>query len=345
MQFKFEVSQPDYSKITNPEALKQAVLDGNNSIAHRIEGRKVLRPSSIDTHCPYQWAMQTFGFYESKPKPANTIGTAYHAAAEAFDTYRILTNGQEQPPVNFLKEVAEQKVRMQESYYTQKFGGDLWKDNEDGYSKYDSRERLFSDLEYAVEKIPEFIGSEPVPLAAETRFTAYIDHPIFAAVSGSVDRLTPTPDGGVVIDDYKFVKSYTQEKLKTYAVQQSIYGWLAKGAGLEVKGNRLLAVDRQATKKKFTVKKAAGQIYDKKEVVPRFLKETLQPNYKRAWSKIVYLLNSTKLVDYYVKNGVPLKEAIGIVFPTTGTGDFLCDKKWCDVWDVCPINTGNIPML
>jgi len=332
----------------NKEELIKSVIEGDNNVAHRVEGKKVLRPSSIDPHCPFQWAAQFYGLYESKSRPANTIGTAFHAAAEAFDLLRMVS-GSEHLPNNghLLKEIAEKKIQDTEQKYREKWGSDMWKDNEDSYSRYDSKQRLFDDLEYAIDKLPEFIGSEPVAIATETRFTAHIaNHPVFNAISGSIDRLTPSQDGGVVVDDYKFVKSYTQDKLKTYAVQQSIYGWMAQGAGLKLSGNRLLAVNRQATKIAYKEKvNKAGQVYDITENKPLFLKEMLQPNYQRAVSKVQLLLNLTKLTDYYIKGGLSTYDAISAVFPTAGTGDFLCDEKWCDMWHRCPINTGAIGAL
>jgi len=325
---KATIEYADLSKITSPNDIKALVLEGDNSRTKTMGDKIVLRPSMVDMHCPYEWALKVYGLVRSTPKAANSIGTAYHAAAEAFDTYRILSNG-DMPPPDWLWDIAQERIAKSEAQYKRLTGGDMWENAEGSYSKYDSKERLFTDLQDSVYDMHLNLGSLPTPATVECRLTQPIDHPKFAAVSGSVDRLTRTPEGYYIVDDHKFTKTFNASKLDTYAVQQSLYLDMAHNAGLQVVGGRLLGIDRGATRAKASA---------------RFKVLTVNYNRNRAYNKVSYALNLVKLIEQF-RAEMPLIDAITMLAPTTNQGDFLCSKKWCEAWDNCPLQNGKIKYL
>lgn len=258
-----------------------------------------LRPSSIDSFlgCSYQWARVFLTGETSIPSARASIGTGVHAGIEHMWT-EIMPSGDKSQfsmpaaidaAVEAFQEDIQQGVQFDE-----------------GEDKNTAISEIVQGVGVFAEDIMPFAE---VPRAVEKRFTIPIaEHPIVAAVSGTVDYITDD-----TIADVK-----TSKRLATpanYEIQQSLYKTLARANGVDVQQNLIHNVV-------FT-KVPKGQILDmqtneaKAKVIVNNLLDTLQ------------LLATDKIQPELLFRGNPKY--------------YLCSDKYCAFHSTCMFVKGEEP--
>jgi hypothetical protein len=159
------------------------------------------------------------------------------------------------------------------------------------------------------------------PTAAEGRYSAVIeDHPMFGAISGSLDVEV---DNNVV--DLKFTgkkKSNPQD----YILQQSTYVWLKQINGIPAEKFDILNIVRPTKAAKAKAEKTGEEI-----VAPwHFLEGEANIPYVKHWVDII--LNKT---EEYAKDPTPEKAEL-LFQGTSPSNSFLCNNTWCSHYTTCP---------
>jgi len=314
---------------------------GDNGAGGKYKGKLVLRPSSIDSfiRCPYSfYKQQLLGEYGA-PNSASQVGTALHAVME---------------------DVILAKLDSEAKDYTvddmQRSGMKHWRElNDKADIQYhgDQTYQSMSDDLYAgvlgLEQALTCVGAT----AAEGRYSVKIDeHPIFGAMSGSLDV-----EEGADVVDLKFTGK-KKSKVDDYILQQSTYVWLKQINGQDAKAFSILNIIRptKARKAKHEVDtakneklKAQGKEYKEiGELVADWHIMEGKPNipYVQHWVNII--LNKTEAYANFRESLVAVsddrdhneKELAGfaeLLFQgTSPSNSFLCNNTWCSHYQTCP---------
>ncbi len=297
---------------------------GDNGAGGKYKGKLVLRPSSIDSfiRCPYSfYKQQLLGEYGA-PNSASQVGTALHAVME---------------------DVILAKLDPELTDYTvddmQRSGMKHWRQlNDKAEIQYhgDQTYQSMADDLYAgvlgLEQALTCIGAT----AAEGRYSVKIpEHPIFGAMSGSLDV-----EEGADVVDLKFTGK-KKSKVDDYILQQSTYVWLKQINGHDAKGFSILNIVRPTKARKAKLK-------PNEELVADWHIMEGKPNipYVKHWVNII--LNKTEAYANFRESLVAVsddrdhneKELAGfaeLLFQgTSPSNSFLCNNTWCSHYQTCP---------
>ncbi len=294
----------------------------SNSVTKKVDGKFVLRPSSLNVHCYFSYAQNAILGKKSKPSGASAGGTAYHYALELAYQYKI--NQQTNPNIRDIQEI----------------GVTNWKKamevDELHYSSKDSPAKMTDDIANGIIAY-ESTMKATIPLATETRFSIALPKPsnVYSQVSGSVDLLavdmhTPQLGGtqvGLSIIDHKFTsKKSTEPK---YRMQAKIYQLMAQANGKNVVSTRLHNMVRSQqlkTKTTPTQLQVVNPIDD-------------QATTNLVMSRVNSLINMGEMYHFLVSMGISPDDAVAVAYPTTTPEvSFLCQELWCGWYHQCPIN-------
>lgn len=270
------------------------------------DGNKiVIRPSAVDgfAQCSYQWYHAHVLGQSTIPGARAAIGTAIHAATENEWTKAIASGNKD------FNKSAMHDAAIAELHELDKLG-----------LQYDEGENLNTAEVTALEGVDAYADDispfVDIPIAVEVRYTIDIDNPVVKAVSGTIDYL-----GNGVIADTKTSKR--KPVVESYTTQQSIYKLLAEQgvtnegkAGMPVYRNQIHGVVLAKTG-------AAGTVLD------------LTPNVPRAKVLVNSMLETLEIM---AKDIVPPE-----VLFRGNPKYYLCDKKYCALYNICPFVKGEAP--
>lgn len=306
-----------------------------NSVTKQYDGKYVLRPSSLNIHCPYQYAQNALLGKKSKPSGASAGGTAYHYALELGYQHKIITGNN--PSANDIVEI----------------GVENWKKASNSlelhYSSRDNPEKMTDDIAKGLETYYPVIP-RTTPLAVETRWSVALPKPssVYSMISGSVDLLTlvttvkPNFGGGgvseqtVEIVDHKFTsKKATSPK---YKLQAGLY---------EIMGNANLSITPGLEHLKVggTVlhNMVRSERLKTKQNPPRL--ELVRPDRGEAVvnniaSRVNELIDRAEMFHFMkTEMHIDPEDAVKVLYPTTTPEvSFLCSELWCGFWHECPMN-------
>ena len=292
--------------------LTEPIVDyehSNNNAGGLYKGKKVLRPSSIDSfiRCPYSfYKQQLLGEYGA-PNSASQVGTALHAVMEDVIVAQ-LDPELENYTVDDMQRAGMKHWRQLNEKADIHYHGD---------QTYQS---MADDLYAGVLGLEQALTCISAT-AAEGRYSVKIpEHPIFGAMSGSLD----VEEGNDVVD-LKFTGK-KKSKVDDYILQQSTYVWLKQINGQDAKKFNILNVIRPTKARKAKAEK------DGEELVADWHIMEGKPNipYVKHWVDII--LNKT---EQYAKDPTP--ENAELLFQgTSPSNSFLCNNTWCSHYDTCP---------
>ena len=249
------------------------------------EGKLILRPSGLQQFlgCPSQWFRAGLLNDFQRPAAAANAGTALHKGAEEGYKDKIATGSL--PPISFLTDVVAEEWKK------------LNEENDMEYAKGEDYHTYESDLIKGMKDYYKDLMPETDPIAVEKRYTVSLDHPVFEAVSGTLDIVL---DRGVV--DLKHTKRKTDAS--KYTLQQSTYTFLRQASGevcnfneihnvIRGKGTERLALAPKVDYAKYVI----NQILD---VTEKFY-ETGDTNLFRGTNSHAYFLCSPQWCGYYSK--------------------------------------------
>jgi len=298
----------------------------DNGAGGKYGGKLVLRPSSIDSYirCPYSfYKQQILGEYGA-PNSASQVGTALHFVMEEAIGAKL--NGEELS-VDDMQRVGVKAWREYNKKAEIQYHGD---------QTYQS---MADDLYAGVLGLSEALDCVDA-VGSESRHSVTIDgdHPLFGAMSGSLD--VEIPDGVV---DLKFTGK-KKSKPDDYVLQQSSYAMLREYNGLTTDKLQILNVVRPT--------KAAKAKADKsgEELVAQWHIMEMKPNipYVEHWVNII--LNKTEQYATYCKLTDHSPDDISeedkdkqkadfaeLLFQgTSPSNSFLCNNTWCSHYTTCP---------
>jgi len=183
-----------------------------------------LRPSTIDSFfgCSYQWGLTFLEGRQSRPNNRAAIGTAVHAAAEAFWTETIASKKKE-PNLSMMTDAAME----------------AWSEEAKKDMKYSKEETAGTSAAVILQGTEAFIEDivpfAKIPNAVEEFFEVPLDHALVTSIGGTVDYITDS-----TIADLKTSKR--KPVVQKHSTQQSIYKFLAQANGIDVKHNLIQSV-------------------------------------------------------------------------------------------------------
>ena len=301
-----------------------------NSVTQTKGGKIVMRPSSLDSACPWQYAQAAILRKFSKPSGASQIGTTYHYAMELGATSMMQGVA---PNANDLKEIGVMNWRKALDTM------ELHLAPKDSFAKMELD--LLQGVDSYTPTFPRFniIG-------AEMRFEAGLVKPssVYSVLSGSMDRLdiVNSPYGKVVqIVDYKFTsKKSTTPK---YAMQAGTYKLgvdativpQLQAQGIDVvSGGTTTALHNAVRGKQL---KGSYKNVEQHIVHPDWDNAVHMAIHQRQNS----LIDMGEMWHFLVNEmGVDPADAVTIVYPTTSPNQsYLCNELWCGYWHECPRNS------
>lgn len=174
---------------------------------------------------------------------------------------------------------------------------------DEGESEESSIKEIAKGTEAFLSDIAVYV---PIPVAVEQRFTIPLaGHSLVTAISGTVDYITADS-----ISDLKTGKR--KATVSNYTTQQSIYRMLAEANGVDVKYNTIQNV----------VLKTA----------PEGMVLPIETNIQQSKKLLNTMLDT---IDIAMQDVVPLE--------TLFRGNpryMLCDKKYCNLYSICPFVNG-----
>ncbi len=256
----------------------------------------VLRPSSISSfiRCPYQWYLTMLKGRRQKPAAASTAGTSVHAGAEHGYRQKIV-----------LGELAKKSECIDIAV---SIWDDVNTDNDLEYRDGESKDKYTDDIVEGMDAYYDIVMCVTDPVAVEKRYTVELEHPIFQAVSGTLDIVLE--DG---ICDIKFTKRAST--IMHYTLQQSTYALLREANGDTVNNLYIHNIVRPQAKKGAQI--LVGEL-------PK------QIDYAKFW--IDQILDTTA---QYSKTGDPL-----LFRGCSPDNNYLCNSQWCGFWNECPYVEG-----
>lgn len=251
-------------------------------------GKLVLRPSGLQQfiNCPIQWFQASLLHNYQRPAAAAEAGSSLHKGAEVGYTEKIKTG--KLPPLSVVTDATVEEWKLRNE------NGDIeFKDGQD-YSKIET------ELVQDITNYHSEVMQECNPLAVETRYSFDIDHPIFSAISGTIDI---DLEGGLA--DIKRTSKSIGNNTAKYILQQSIYAWL-KGE------NGKLCV--------------SGEIHN---VVANKDSKVVPLNFNINYAKFIVnqILDVTR--DFWETGNVNLFRG------SSPVSNYLCSPNWCGYWNSC----------
>lgn len=250
-----------------------------------------IRPSAVNSFfsCSYQWGKTFLEGVPSQSGGRAAIGTSIHAAVERLWTDAIST-GKKDSNLSAMTDSA------MEAWKEEKQKGIKFDDGEDDKT---AAVEIIRGTEAFIEDILPFTQ---IPMAVEEFYKVDINHPLVSEIGGTVDYITKD-----TIADVKTSKR--KINAAGHTTQQSIYKYLAKANGVEVKHNLIQGV---------VLKKsgAEGSIL------------TLEANVEEAKARINLILDT---LDTVAKDIVPIESIL-----RPNPGHYLCSPKYCALYDNCP---------
>lgn len=247
----------------------------------------MLRPSAVDNFfsCSFQWGKVFLEGVNSIPSSRSSIGTSIHAGVEAMWNEAI-AKGEKNPNLSMMADAAVQSWQEQSS------DGMRYDDGEDSNSCV---VEIVKGTEAFVEDIVPFTQ---IPDAVEKFYQVDLDHPIVAAVGGTVDYIRKDTISDVKTSKRKITAS-------KHTTQQSIYKFLANANGEKVEHNTIQGV---------ILKKggAEGSIL------------SLEANEPEAKARINIILDT---LDLIAKDVAPIETIL-----RPNPGHYLCSPKYCALY-------------
>ena len=288
----------------------------DNGAGGKYKGQLVLRPSSIDSfiRCPYSfYKQQLLGEYGA-PNSASQVGTALHQVME--DT--------------ILAKLAGTPLTVDDM---QRAGMKAWRHYNDKadivYHGDQTYQSMADDLYAGVLGLEQALTCINAT-AAEGRYSAKItDHPIFGAISGSLDV-----EEGADVVDLKFTGK-KKSKPDDYILQQSTYVWLKQIGGQDAKNFSILNIIRPTKAKKEKYAKDLAKDSSTPDLVADWHIMEGEPNvdYVKHWVNII--LNKTE--QYANCPDEDKAEFAELLFQgTSPSNSFLCNNTWCSHYQSCP---------
>lgn len=148
----------------------------------------------------------------------------------------------------------------------------------------------------------------PIPKAVEQRFTVPLTNPLVKELSGTVDYITDD-----TIADLKTSKR--KPVAASYVTQQSLYRLLAEENGVKVKHNNIQGVILKST--------------------PEGIVLPLESNMPQARQLVNSMLDTLAIA---ARGEAPLE-----VLFRGNPKYYLCDKKYCALYNACPYVKGEQP--
>ena len=255
------------------------------------DGKLILRPSMLQQFlgCPFQWYQAALRENFQRPAAAAVAGTSLHKGAELGYKDKIATGNL--PPLSFLTDVVAEKWK------------ELNEKQDLEYSKGEDYYTYENDLIKGMKDYYEDLMPLTDPIAVEKRYTIKIDHPVFKAISGTLDIIL---DRGVV--DLKHTKRKTTAD--RYVLQQSTYTLLRKQNGEVSNYNEIHNVIRGKGVERLALKA--------KEEYARSVINTILDVTEKFW-----------------ETGDPL-----LFRGTNKYAYYLCSKDWCGYYKQCPYQKG-----
>lgn len=183
-----------------------------------------IRPSAIDGFygCAFQWGKVFLEGHTSIPNSRAAIGTAIHAAAE--------TGWQESM-------AKKEKIFNQGAILDAAM--EAWKEetkNGISYGKDETEKSCTAEIYKGTEAfVEDVVPFSAIPIAVENFYKVDIDHVLVSELGGTVDYETEH-----TIADIKTGKR--KPSVSNYSTQQSIYTFLAKQNGRDIKNNIIQSV-------------------------------------------------------------------------------------------------------
>ena len=283
----------------------------------------VIRPSALKMAmtCPHRWYLDfTATEAETKAPSAAAVGTAVHAASECYWT-KLCGVGGPDTPVRL--DINEAVIAM-----LVKHAQDTFDPNDVVWAPEHNEETARQQIETGVKSyFTHIVPTMGIPLAVEKTFgvefrvkgvdTVY-------TLQGTVDLLYPE-----CIMDIKTRMGNKKSRVDSYALQQSVYVWLAQKNGYTgctgVRIHQLLLGDGRA------------------------IDDSMFINIRRIEPMMFNLIKRLEAVQGRFVNAhgeayesVPLSPEIA--FPGN-TDHFLCNKNWCDHHKGCQFSNASAPFV
>ena len=298
-----------------------------NSVTKQVDGKYVLRPSSLNISCPFSYAQNALLGKKSKPSGASAGGTAYHYALELGYKHKIATHTN--PNMEDLVTIGVMNWREVQKVEPLHFAP-----NDDANRMEQNIIEGLRAYKPAMESIK--------PIATETRFTVALpkESSVYSVISGSVDLLAEAPaplcitlsTPSVEIRDHKFTsKKSTEPK---YKLQAGLYRLMGITNGYNVTDTVL---DNMVRGKQLKTKYVPTSL----EIVRPLWNDWVKGNIQARTNE---LIDRAEMWDFLKTDmGVDPEDAIKIVYPTTTPEvSYLCNELWCGWWDECPMNNPNM---
>jgi len=271
------------------------------------DGDKItIRPSAVDgfAQCSYQWYHAHILGQPTIPGARAAIGTAIHAAAES-EWVKAILSGKKDFNLSAMRDAAIAEFHELDANGLQ---------YDEGEDTNTAEATVLQGVDAYAEDISPWVA---IPIAVEVRYTIAIANPVVKAVSGTIDYL-----GDGIVADTKTSKR--KPVVESYSTQQSIYKLLAEQgvtnggeAGVPIHRNQIHGVILAKTG-------ATGTILD------------LTPNVARAKVLVNSMLD---VLDVMSKDIVPPE-----VLFRGNPKYYLCDKKYCALYNSCPFVKGEAPI-
>ena len=308
-----------------------------NGVTMKVDGKVVLRPSSLNIHCPFSYAQSAILGKISKPSGASAGGTAYHYALELAYSHKIATGTN--PTVNDITQIGVANWEYAKEH------------NEYHYSKKDSASKMKDDIAVGLSAYVNNTLPKVVPVATEIRWSMGLPKPssVYSQISGSIDLLTsvlttkPKLGGGVEhvqgieVVDHKFTsKKSTEAK---YRLQAGVYAMMGQANGHNVVGSVLHNMVRSEQLK---TKTNPTQL------------QLVRPTYNTTSTTNGIIGRATELIDraevhhfLTTEKGIDPEDSVKVLYATTTPEvSFLCQELWCGWWHECPMNNpANLPKI
>jgi len=304
--------------ITNKPIIDPALSNENegNNVTKKIDGKIVMRPSSLDIGCWYKYAQNAILGKKSKPSGASQLGTSYHYAIELAYSEKLLTH--QTPDMSVIKDIAVVNWDMAVDKLDLSFN-----------SKGDSKEKARDDIANAVNTYAKVIP-QVIPIATEQRFTVGLPKPssVYSALSGSIDLLADNRLSTIKVVDHKLTSA--KKTSNAYRMQTGTYELMGKALGYNITATELHnAVRSKELKTKIT------------PVTQHIINPTRdKATFNIIQARMYELINKAEVYTMLVtEKSIEPNVAVSLLYPTTSHEQhYLCSEDWCGFYYECPIN-------
>ena len=301
-----------------------------NGVTKRVGGKLVMRPSSLNSACPYAYAQNAILGKKSKPSGASQGGTSYHYAVELGYNVKMKTQGGLLTPDDLVS------IGVQNWKYAVEH-------QEMHYANGDSADKMTDDLSKGLKAYAPTMQIVQ-PVATEIRWSVALPKPssIYSVMSGSIDLLarpsSPTIGSNVndvEIVDHKFTsKASTEPKYRLQAGAYRIMGASQINEDGTPKYNVTGSVLHNMVR---------GKQLKTKYNPPRLtlVRPTWDfPTQHLVFAKMNELIDRAEMVHHLTTEySIDPEDAVKVMYPTTTPeNNYLCSELWCGFWSICPAN-------